>query len=104
GPFALQAYQQDAIVRLAPFKETWGTAIGDKSRTPMVDALIMAISTDASVRLQRALAGECQIALYPNLADRATIEKSETLELKQTPVASTGFIDFNFRDEKFQDK
>ncbi len=104
GPFALQAYQQDAIVRLAPFKETWGTAIGDNSRTPMVDALIMAISTDASVRLQRALAGECQIALYPNLADRATIEKSETLELKQTPVASTGFIDFNFRDQKFQDK
>ncbi len=104
GPFALQAYQQDAVVRLVPFKETWGAAIGDKSRTPMVDALVMAISADAPVRLQRALAGECQIALYPNLADRAQIEDSDTLELMQTPVASTGFIDFNFRDEKFRDK
>jgi dipeptide transport system substrate-binding protein len=104
GPFALQAYQQDAMIRLIPFKETWGASIGDKSRTPMVDALIMAISTDASVRLQRALAGECQIALYPNLADREMIEKSDILDLRHTPVASTGFIDFNFRDEKFQDK
>jgi dipeptide transport system substrate-binding protein len=104
GPFALQDYQQDAIVRLIPFRDTWGAAAGDRSRTPLVDTLIMAISSDASVRLQRALAGECQIALYPNLADRDEITRSETLDLIQTPVASTGFIDFNFRDEKFRDK
>lgn len=104
GPFSLQAYQQDAVVRLAPFSQTWGAAIGDKSRTPLVDALVLAISTDPSVRLQRVLANECQIALYPNLADRKLIEDSPSLELLQTPVASTGFIDFNFRDEVFQNQ
>ncbi|MGK6311571.1 ABC transporter substrate-binding protein [Neorhizobium sp. DT-125] len=104
GPFELQAYQQDAVVRLVPFKDTWGAAINNPARTPMLDGVVMAISADASVRLQRAMAGECQIALYPNLADRAMIEKSETLNLVQTPVASTGFITFNFREDKFKDK
>ncbi|WP_430259516.1 ABC transporter substrate-binding protein [Neorhizobium sp. IRS_2294] len=104
GPFQLQAYQQDALVRLMPFADTWGAAIKDPARTPMLDTVVMAIGADASVRLQRAIAGECQIALYPNLADRAMIEGSGTLKAVQTPVASTGFITFNFRDEKFKDK
>jgi len=104
GPFQLQAYQQDAAVRLAPFADTWGAAIGDAARTPKVDAVIMAISADATVRLQRALAGECHIALYPNLADLARIEQSGTLDAVPTPVASSGFITFNFREEKFQNK
>ncbi|WMT86792.1 ABC transporter substrate-binding protein [Pelagibacterium sp. 26DY04] len=104
GPFQLQAYQADAIVRLLPFAETWGAQIGDDNRTPMVDAVVMAISSDATVRLQRALAGECLIGLYPNLADRETIEQSGNLEAVRTPVASTGMLHFNFEDEKFQDQ
>lgn len=104
GPFALQDYQVDAVVRLVPFADTWGAAIGDEARTPKVDSVIMAISPDAPARLQRGLAGECLISLFPNLADRETIEKSGNLNLVPTPVASSGFITFNFKDEKFQDK
>lgn len=104
GPFRLEAYQQDAAVRLAAFPETWGAAIGDASRTPKVDAVVMAISADATVRLQRALAGECHIALYPNLTDLKQIEDSGTLDAVPTPVASTGFITFNFKQKEFQDK
>ena len=103
GPFQLQAYQTDSIVRQIPFAETWGAKIGDKNRTPLVDAVVMAISSDATVRLQRALAGECLIGLYPNLADKATIEASDNLNAIVAPVASTGFLHFNFRDERFQD-
>lgn len=104
GPFALQDYQTDAVVRMLPFADTWGAATGDEARTPKVDSVIMAISADASVRLQRAFAGECMISLFPNLADREMIEKSDTLNLVHTPVASTGFITFNFKEEKFQNK
>lgn len=104
GPFQLQAYQQDAVIRLAPFEQTWGAVIGDEERTPMVDAVVMAISADASVRLRRALADECLIGLYPNLADRSDIEAAENLEAVRTPVPSTGMLHFNFRDEKFQDQ
>lgn len=104
GAFRLQAYQQDSVVRLVPFAETWGAAAGLADYTPKVDAVLMAISTDASVRLQRALAGECHIALYPNLADRDRIEGSGTLDAVVTPIASSGFITFNFREPVFQDR
>jgi ABC-type dipeptide transport system, periplasmic component len=104
GPFQLQAYQPDAVLRLLPFKETWGAQIGDESRTPLVDAVVMAISSDASVRLQRALANECLIGLYPNLSDRETIEQADNVEAVRTPVASTGMLHFNFRLDKFKDQ
>ena len=104
GPFQFQAYQTDAVVRLLPFADTWGAKLGDPDRTPMVDGVVMAISTDASVRLQRALAEECMIGLYPNLADKATIEAAANVDAVQTPVASTGMLHFNFRDEKFKDQ
>ncbi len=104
GAFQLQDYQADTAVRLIPFANTWGAAIGDESRTPKVDAVVMAISTDATVRLQRAMVDECQIALYPNRADRETIEKSGNLNLVRTPVASTGFITFNFNDDALKNK
>lgn len=103
GPFQLQAYQTDAVVRLLPFAETWGAEQGIAQNTPMVDAIIMAISADASVRVQRALAGECLISFYPNLADAPLIEESETLDLIVAQVASSGFLTFNFNMEKFQD-
>ncbi|MCA1336875.1 ABC transporter substrate-binding protein [Pseudooceanicola marinus] len=104
GPFQLQAYQTDAMVRLLPFAGTWGAEMGDDLRTPMVDAVVMAISGDATVRLQRALAGECLIGLYPNLADKETIEASDAVEAVQTPVPSTGMLHFNFAEEPFQDQ
>lgn len=103
GPFQLQAYQTDAVVRLLPFAQTWGAEQNIAENTPMVDAIIMAISPDASVRVQRALAGECQIALYPNLADTPLIEASDNLDLVVAKVASSGFLTFNFKMEKFQD-
>lgn len=103
GPFQLQAYQTDAVVRLLPFAETWGAEQGIAENTPMVDAIIMAISPDASVRVQRALAGECLISFYPNLADAPLIEASDNLDLVVAQVASSGFLTFNFTMEKFQD-
>nr|WP_314257291.1 ABC transporter substrate-binding protein [uncultured Devosia sp.] len=103
GPFQLQAYQTDAVVRLIPFAGTWGAEQGIAENTPMVDAIIMAISPDASVRVQRALAGECLISFYPNLADAPLIEASNNLDLVVAKVASSGFLTFNFTMEKFQD-
>jgi len=103
GPFQLQNYQTDAIVRLIPFVETWGVAAGLRENQPLVDSVIMAISPDASVRVQRALAGECAIAYFPNLADAPRIEASGTLDLVQAKVASSGFITFNQNVEELQD-
>jgi dipeptide transport system substrate-binding protein len=100
----LLAYQTNATVRFKAFHDTWGEKAKDPSRTPKVDDLIMPISADAPVRLQRAQAGECHIAIAPNPADRETIKNSPKLNLVETPVASSGFLAFNFKEKAFQDK
>ncbi len=104
GPFQFAAYQTNATVRFKAFHDTWGEKVKDTSRTPMVDDLIMPIATDASVRLQQAQAGECHIANGPNPADRDVIKNSEKLNLVEVPVASSGFLAFNFKEKPFQDK
>jgi len=103
GPFQFEAYQQDSVVRLKAFHDSWGAVSGDKKRTALVDNVIMAITPDASSRVQRVLAGECHIALYPNLADAQTIRNSQNVRLAETEIASSGFLTFNFKDPKFQD-
>ncbi|MBM6595138.1 ABC transporter substrate-binding protein [Microvirga pudoricolor] len=104
GPFQFTVYQTNAIVRLKAFHETWGERAKMEARTPKVEDLIMPISTDAAVRLQRAQAGECHIANAPSPTDREAIKASQRLNLVETPVASSGFVAFNFKDKPFQDK
>jgi dipeptide transport system substrate-binding protein len=104
GPFQLQVYQTNAAVRFKAFHDTWGERAKDPSRTPKVDDLIMPITVDAPVRLQRAQAGECHIANAPSPADREAIRASAKLNLVETPVASSGFLAFNFKEKPFQDK
>jgi len=103
GPFQLQDYQTDAVVRLSPFSSTWGAEQHIAANTPMVDGIIMAISSDASVRVQRALAGECAISYFPSPADAKAIQDSGNLDLVRVKVASSGFISFNFTMDKFKD-
>jgi dipeptide transport system substrate-binding protein len=104
GPFQLQVYQTNAAVRFKAFHDTWGEKANDPSRTPKVDDLIMPITVDAPVRLQRAQAGECHISNAPSPTDREAIRASAKLNLVETPVASSGFLAFNFKEKPFQDK
>ena len=104
GPFQFNVYQTNAPYVSRP--STTPGARGRKmvDRTPKVDDLIMPISTDAAVRVQRAQAGECHIANAPSPTDREAIKSSAKLNLVETPVASSGFIAFNFKDKPLQDR
>ena len=58
GPFQLQAYQKDAVIRYQANPEYWeGKAA--------IDNLVFAITPDASVRWQKLQAGECHVIPYP---------------------------------------
>src|SRR6202163_3220554 len=62
GPFQLEAYQKDAVIRYKAFQENWR---GKQA----IDTLVFAITPDASVRFAKLKANECQIMPYPNPAD-----------------------------------
>ncbi len=67
GPFIFVGYQQDAVLRYKANADYW-------AGKPKIDDLIFAITTDATARYQKLVAGECNLASYPNAADVAAMK------------------------------
>jgi dipeptide transport system substrate-binding protein len=88
GPFVLKSYTKDAIIRYDANPTYWGAK-------PKIDKLIYAITPDASVRMQKVKAGECQIALSPKPQDVASAKHDASLKVVQTPAFMTAFVALN---------
>jgi dipeptide transport system substrate-binding protein len=88
GPFQLQAYQKDAVIRFQAHPDYWrGKAA--------IDNLIFAITPDASVRYQKLKAGECHVMPYPNPADLEAMAKDEDINLMQQEGLNVGYLAYN---------
>ncbi len=97
GPFVFEDYQTDAVIRYRKNENYFRKGI------PKVDNLIFAITPDASVRLQRLQAGECQIMPYPNPADIDSIRSNTDLELLDQAGLNVGYMAYNTTQEPFDD-
>lgn len=96
GPFQFVAYQQDAAIRYQAFADYWG------GKQP-IDDLIFAITTDASTRIQKLKAGECQIAVYPSPTDIPSLKSDPSLKVLQRPGLNVGYLAFNTSQKPFDD-
>lgn len=94
GPFFFVNYQKDAVIRYRAHPNYWA------GKQPL-DNLIFAITTDASVRLQKLKAGECHIMPYPNPADIALIKKAPQLKLAQQQGLNVGYLAYNTQQVPF---
>jgi len=88
GPFTFVAYQKDAVIRYKKNADYWGPA-------PKIDDLVFAITPDASVRLQKLKAGECQLMPYPSPADLASIKSDSSLKLESQPGLNVAYLAYN---------
>lgn len=88
GPFIFIRYQKDAQAR---FKANPDYFRGK----PAVDPLILAISTDNNVRLQKLKANECQIALFPKPDDIPSIKKDPNLKVDELAAMTTSYTALN---------
>ncbi|WP_300550829.1 ABC transporter substrate-binding protein [Roseovarius sp.] len=88
GPFALQAYQKDAVIRYLRHEDYWG----DKAK---VQSLIFAITPDASVRYQKVQAGECHVMAYPNPADVQAMKDAEDIVVMEQEGLNVGYLAYN---------
>ena len=89
GPFVFSRYQKDAMIRFKANKDYW--VPGEVK----IDNLIFAINTDASVRMQKLKAGECQISLNPRPADLASLKQDANLNMPSQPGFNLGYIAYN---------
>ncbi|KAB0679861.1 ABC transporter substrate-binding protein [Aureimonas leprariae] len=94
GPFAFVDYQQDATIRYSANPNYWD---GKQA----IDDLIFAITPDASVRIQRLKAGECQIAAYPNPADVPSLKSDSNLNVMEQSGLNIGYIAWNATQPPF---
>jgi dipeptide transport system substrate-binding protein len=94
GPFAFVAYQQDAVIRYKAHPDYWG---GKQA----IDDLVFAITPDASVRIQRLKAGECQMAAYPNPADVPALKADASLNVMEQSGLNVGYIAWNTMQAPF---
>ncbi|WP_317931195.1 ABC transporter substrate-binding protein [Halioxenophilus sp. WMMB6] len=94
GPFFFVNYQKDAVIRYRAHPNYWA---GKQS----LDNLIFAITTEASVRLQKLKAGECQILPYPNPADVALIRDDSSLKMPELQGLNVGYLAFNTQQPPF---
>ena len=89
GPFALRRYEKDAQIRYVKHKDYWN------AKNVLVDNLIFAITTDASVRFQKLKAGECHIMSYPKPQDIAAMKADPKLKMDTAPGFNIGYLSYN---------
>jgi dipeptide transport system substrate-binding protein len=88
GPFELQSYTKDAVIRYDANPTYWGPK-------PKVNRLIYVITPDATVRAQKVKTGECDIALSPKPLDVADARHDKALAVVETPAFMTAFVALN---------
>ena len=95
GPFVFSRYQKDAVIRFKGNKEYW------QPDEVKIDNLIFAINTDASVRMQKLKAGECQVTLFPRPADLDSLKKDPNLDMPEQAGFNVGYIAYNVTHPPF---
>ena len=88
GPFKFLAYQKDSVIRFKAHENYWA------GKQP-IDDLVFAITTDNSVRTQKLLAGECDVAPYPNPADIASLKANSNLTVLEQEGLNIGYLAYN---------
>ncbi|MFV3403600.1 MULTISPECIES: ABC transporter substrate-binding protein [Pseudomonas] len=92
GPFVFSKYQKDAQIRYKGNKDYWNP---DDVK---IDNLIFAISTDASVRMQKLKKNECQVTLFPRPADIEPLKQDKKLQMPEQAGFNLGYIAYNVMD------
>lgn len=96
GPFEFVSYKRDVAVRFKAFKAYWGSQ-------PKVDTMVYSITKDPAVRLAKLQANECQISLFPGIADVPAMKANPDLQVMEQPGLNIGFLAMNVTKKPFDD-
>lgn len=97
GPFILQSYEKDSMIRYKANAEYWRGKAN-------IDNLVFSITPDAAVRFAKIKKGECHFMAYPNPADVAEMKKDANLKVIQQQGFNIGYWGFNVEKKPFDDK
>ena len=84
GPFAFRSYAKDDVLRLESNPDYWAGPV----RTPK---LIFAIAREPNVRVQKLLAGECQVSAPARDIDVPVLAKRADIQLLQVQALNISY-------------
>ncbi|MNM67915.1 Periplasmic dipeptide transport protein precursor [compost metagenome] len=96
GPFVFQRYQKDAQVRFAANPDYW-------AGKPKIERLLLAITPDPNVRLQKLKAGDCQIAVYPRPTDVPKLKQDPQVRVEELDSLLVAYVALNTRHKPLDD-
>lgn len=96
GPFVFQAYDPDSRIRFKANTHYW-------DGKPPIDTLVFDIVPDATVRVSKLQAGECQITTQPLAAAVPELKKDPNIEVLQRPGDNLGYLGFNVEKKPLDD-
>lgn len=96
GPFIFVDYQKDAVIR---YKANPDYFRGKQK----IDNLVFAITPDATARMAKLQAGECQVAPYPSPADIAKLQADPNLQVLEQEGLNVGYVSMNVTKKPFDD-
>ena len=88
GPFVLERFQKDAVVRYRAHEQYF-------AGKPALQRVIFAITPDSNVRLQKLRRGECQIALSPKPQDVQASAADPAIKSAESAAFMTAFVALN---------
>ena len=88
GPFQFVDYQLDAVIRYAAHPDYC-------KGKEKIDDLVFAITPDPTARVQKVIAGECDVAPYPNPADIAMLKANKDVTLLEQAGLNIGYMGYN---------
>ncbi|WP_421761248.1 ABC transporter substrate-binding protein [Devosia sp.] len=94
GPFQFVDYQLDSVIRYAAFPDYY-------KGKEKIDDLIFAITPDATTRMQKIAAGECDIMPYPNPADVPALKANADLVVLDQAGLNIGYMSYNVTQPPF---
>jgi ABC-type transport system substrate-binding protein len=90
GPYRFASYRKDDSVRMEAHPDYWG----DKQKT---ERLVFAITRDATVRVQKLLARECQVAASVRDVDLPSLEARPDVTIAKTQALNISYLSFNMK-------
>lgn len=90
GPYVFKSYAKDDVLRMTANPDTWGK----KQQTP---ALIFSISREPNVRVQKLLAGECQVASAIRDVDVSAMDGRADITVMKIQALNISYLSFNMK-------
>lgn len=94
GPYALQQYKTDALIRYIANPNYWDGPVPTKH-------LIFSITPDVQTRLAKLQTNECQIIPAPAPVQFEQIKKNKALTLHTVEALNVGYLAFNTQKKPF---